>query len=624
MSAGSTPVASSVRPSPSAKSELRPLGAEAVTVQDGFWADRLQTNRERTIPHGFEQLRRVGTLHNLRMVTGVGGEYRANSDSGGSLLPFLDSDVYKWLEAVGWELGRGDHPGLRAAADEAIAIVAAAQRPDGYLNSFVSVVRDGRPYADMAWGHELYCIGHLVQAAIAWHRALGDDRLLSIALRAVGHIDREFGPAGRGGIDGHPCIEMALVELTRVTGDPRHLALAARMLDLRGHGLLGDGRFGRAYWQDHEPIREATEVAGHSVRQLYLDAGAVDVAVERGDEDLLAAVQRRWDNMVRTRRYLTGGLGSRHLDEAFGDPYELPPDRAYAETCASIASVMLAWRLLLATGESVYADAIERAMYNGVLSGLSRSGTEFFYVNPLQRRTHRAYPASGHERRAPWQSCACCPPNLMRLLSSWPQYLATSDDTGIQIHQYASSDIDARIDGAEARVAVRTGYPWDGRITVEIVATPERPWTMSLRVPGWCTAATLTLPDEPSRAVTAGTVHELRTWRAGDRVVLDLDLPVRVTEPDPRIDAVRGCVAFERGPIVYCVESADLPDPVEVEDLRFDPSREAVAMDRPDLGDGVVGVAIPVTAPEPLTVPAIPYHTWANRGAGGMRVWVPR
>jgi DUF1680 family protein len=621
-----------VWPSATAKSSLRPLGTAAVTVHGGFWGERLRTNRERTIPHGYEQLERVGTLDNLRLAAGASGIYRADADSGGAVLPFLDSDVYKWLEAVGWELGADAglgvpasaglgapaSAGLAAAADAAIAVVAAAQRPDGYVNSFVTVVRDGVPYTDLAWGHELYCVGHLVQAAVAWHRALGDDRLLEIALRAVGHVDRALGAGGRDGVDGHPVIEMALVELGRVTGDPGHLALAARLLDRRGHGLLGDGRFGPAYWQDHETVREAAEVAGHSVRQFYLDCGAVDVAVETGDEDLLAAVRRRWDDMVRTRRYLTGGVGSRHRDEAFGDPYELPPDRAYAETCAAIASVMVAWRLLLATGEPCYADDIERAMYNGVLSGLSRSGTEFFYVNPLQRRTHRTVEPAGHHRRRPWQDCACCPPNLMRMLSSWRQYLATADDTGIQLHQYASAAVRASV-GA---VTVRTAYPWDGRVELEVTRTSERPWTLTLRVPAWCGSATLSVAGGTAVPVAPGYVHRDRAWRVGDRLVLDLHLPVRRTEPDPRVDAVRGCVAFERGPIVYCVESADLADGRLLEDLRVDPTRAADAVPRPDLGDGVVGVEVPVAGGG--SVPAVPYHAWANRTVGGMRVWLPR
>jgi DUF1680 family protein len=616
---------------------LRPLGPSRARIVDGFLAERQRINRQRTIPHGFAQLRQAGTLDNLRLAAGADGHYRAAADSAGATFPFLDSDVYKWLEAVGWELGRAADPALAAAADEAIGLVAAAQRPDGYLNSYVQVVGRGTPHTDLAWGHEFYCVGHLIQAAAAWHRALGDDRLLAIAVRAADRIDKEFGPTGREGVDGHPGIEMALVELTRLTGEARYLALAARLLDLRGRGLLGDGRFGAAYWQDHQPVREAATVAGHAVRQLYLDCGAVEVAVELGDRDLLAAVQRRWHDLVRTRTYLTGGMGSRHRDESFGDPYELPPDRAYAETCASIAAVMLGWRLLLATGEARYADAVERAFYNGVLSGVSLTGTRFFYVNPLQRRTDRAYEPPGHGERAPWYPCACCPPNLMRTLSSLDQYLATSDDTGVQLHQYATADLHAQVPGGAVRLAVRTGYPWHGRVTVEVVEAPERPWTLSLRVPQWCRSAVLTGPGGTRpRAAGAGYAELARSWTPGDTAVLELELPVRVTEPDPRVDAVRGCVAIERGPLVYCLESADLPPGSRLEDLRWDPRRAPAAVLRPDIGDGVVGIEVPVArgpaggpgtadaGADGLSAGAVPYFAWANRGAEAMRVWIPR
>ncbi|MET0416370.1 MAG: beta-L-arabinofuranosidase domain-containing protein, partial [Actinoplanes sp.] len=295
-----------VQPSRTARARLHPFDARQVQLVDGFWADRIRINRERTIPHGLDQLRAAGNLDNLRLADG----YRAAADSAGATLPFLDSDVYKWLEAVGWELARASEPALAAAADEVIGLVAAAQRSDGYLNSYVQTVGGGVPYRDLSWGHELYCLAHLIQAAVAWHRALGDDRLLTIAVRAAEHVPE-------GLIDGHPNIEMALVELGRVTGDRRHLAMAARMLELRGHGTLPGGeRFGAAYWQDHEPVRDAPSVAGHAVRQLYLDCGAVDVAVELGDDRLLGAVRRRWDDMMRTRTYLTGGMGSRHRDEA--------------------------------------------------------------------------------------------------------------------------------------------------------------------------------------------------------------------------------------------------------------------------------------------------------------------
>ena len=301
----------------------------------------------------------------------------------------------------------------------------AAQRADGYLGTFVQL-SGGTPYHDLQWGHELYNIGHLLQAAIAWTRALGDDRLQRAATRAVDHVAEALGPGRRDGVDGHPEIEMALVELYRETGEERHLALARHLIDQRGRGLLGAGRFGRAYWQDHLPVREAPTVAGHAVRQMYLDCGAVDVATETGDQGLLDAVVRRWTDMTATRTYLTGALGSRHQGEAFGDPYELPPDRAYAETCAAIGSVMLAWRLLLATGEMRFADAIERALLNGILSGRSLDGRAFFYVNPLLVRTGGTGYQGGPAERAPWYACACCPPNLMRLIASVDQMAAAT------------------------------------------------------------------------------------------------------------------------------------------------------------------------------------------------------
>jgi DUF1680 family protein len=623
-----------VVPSPSATGALRPLSAEDVELRRGFWAERVRVNRERTIPHGLEQLRAWGTLDNLRTVAAGGGTYRAGQDTSGATFPFLDSDVYKWLEAVGWELGRRDDPGLASAAGQVIELVAGAQRPDGYLNSYVQLNGDGVPARDLAWGHELYCIGHLIQAAVAWHRAVRDDRLLAIARRAADWADRELGPAGRDGIDGHPEIEPALVELYRVTGEPRYLALAARMIDLRGHGLLGAGRFGPTYWQDHLPVREAASVAGHVVRQMYLDCGAVDVAVETGDAELLAAVLRRRHDMVSTRSYLTGALGSRHKDEAFGEPYELPPDRAYAETCAAIGSVMLGWRLLLATGDETHADAIERTMFNAVLAGAALDGTRFFYVNPLQRRTNGAE-EPGHGERAPWYPCACCPPNLMRTLSSWQQYLATSNDSGVQVHQYAAGRLRAQLPAGEVVLSVETAYPWDGRITVQVDETPDRPWTLSLRVPGWCTAATFSPPGEAAHPVTGSGVAECRrTWRAGDRVTLDLDLAVRVVEPHHRVDAVRGCVAVERGPLVYCVESVDLPPGVDLEELDWDPERGPEVGEPSLFGGSVTAVDVPLSrrdgaagagsGPQSLRVPAVPYFAWAHRGPGAMRVWIPR
>ncbi len=610
-------------------------------------------NRQATIPHGFRQLQRAGNLHNLRLAAGAAaGQYKALGVMFERPYPFLDSDVYKWLEACGWELGRQADDELARMADEAIGLVADAQDDDGYINSFVQVVARGQKYRDLQWGHELYCVGHLIQAAIAWHRALGDDRLLEVALRAVESVERELGARGRDGVDGHPEIEMALVELFRATGDRRHLELAARFIELRGRGLLGPGRFGPAYWQDHLPVRKADTVAGHAVRQLYLDCGAVDVATELGDGELLDAIRRRWADMVATRSYLTGGLGSRQVDESFGDPFELPPDLAYAETCAAIASVMLAWRLLLATGDEQYADAIERTVYNGVLPGVSLDGNAFFYVNPLQQRTARAPIAAGpaagqaNDGRSSWFACACCPPNLMRLFSSWEQYLATTDDDGVQLHQYAAAELTAQTAGGGVRLKIDTDYPWNGSVTVTVIDCPAVPWTLSLRVPRWSHGATARVHGDQAVELSAegATISEGRVWRPGDTVSATFEMPIRITEADHRVDAVRGCLALERGPLVYCVETVDLPPGTQLEDAEIEPGVRPALQPCPDIGPDVVGLSVPALrrsasvarwpyrerlpgedggGQQSIEVGAVPYFTWANRRVEAMRVWIP-
>ncbi len=615
-----------VIPTGTAPSRVRPLSATDVRVTGGFWADRLSTNRERTIPAGIEQLRDAGTLHNFRLAAGAttdGEGYRALGLMVDKPFPFLDSDVYKWLEAAGWELGRARDPGIAAMADEAIGLVEAAQRPDGYVNTFVEVLAPGMEYRDLAWGHELYCIGHLLQAAIAWHRALGDDRLLLVAERAVASAERELGPGRRDAIEGHPEIEMALVELYRTTGERRHLDFATALIERRGRGLLGSGRYGPAYWQDHLPVADAPSVAGHAVRQLYLDCGAVDVAVETGDRALLDAVYRRWQDMVTTRMYVTGALGSRHRDEAFGDPFELPPDLAYAETCAAIASVMLAWRLLLATGDPECSDVIERTLYNAVLPSLSSDGTRFFYVNPLQRRTDRAWGVPGQGERATWYACACCPPNLMRTIASFPQLVATQDADGIQIHQYVDGEVDTMLSGGRVGLSIGTTYPWDGRIDVTIRETPVEPWTLTLRIPGWSSGATFRSPNGATHRVDGRAVDLRRTWQPGDRVTLELPADVRVIDPDPRVDAVRGSIAIERGPLVYAIETADLPPGTMLEDVAVPSTLRARTVPRPDLGNGFLGLSMTAASPAGMEIGAIPYLAWGNRTVEAMRVWIP-
>jgi DUF1680 family protein len=627
---------------------LRPLGIGAISLDGGFWAERRRRNQEVTIPHGLAQLRRMGHLDNFRLASRTGnGRYVAELDDAGRAFPFLDTDVYKWLEAVGWALSVDPNDELAARASEVINLVAGAQRDDGYLDTYFQVAARGREFTDLEWGHELYTLGHLVQAAIAWHRGLGDERLLAIARRAVERVRQEMGPGRRELVDGHPEIEMALVELYRTTGEPQYLELARLFVERRGKGLLGAGRFGPRYWQDHQTVGEAREPAGHAVRQLYLDCGVVDVAIETGDENLLAAVVRRWDAMVSSRTYLTGGLGSRQRDEAFGDAFELPPDLAYAETCAAIASVMLAWRLLLATGQARFADLIERTMYNAVLAGISLGGDAFFYSNPLQRRSGGAIIQAGPttSRRAPWFACACCPPNLMRSLATMPDMVATSDDRGIQIHQYASGRIHAELAEGTVTLSIVTNYPWDGDVRLTVEAAPDEEWTLALRVPGWCGGALLNLPGG-SRRMGPGYAEARRSWAPGDEVTLSLDMAARLTLPDERIDAVRGTVAVERGPIVYALEEADLPAGFMFESIELDiavPPTVHQVQDPALPGLITLDVAVwsrddsassewpykPTTGDwaealsGPATMRAIPYFAWGNRTPGGMRVWIP-
>jgi uncharacterized protein len=599
-----------------------------------------------TIPHGAEQLEVAGNLSNLRAAAEGDGSYRARTDDAGLTFPFLDSDVYKWLEAAGWALGQERDDQLAATADAIIEIVGAAQRGDGYLNSYFQVVTPGRRYHDPEWGHELYTAGHLVQAAIAWTRALNDDRLLAIASRAVETIHAELGVGRRELIDGHPQIEMALVELYRTTGDARHLELASALLDRRGRGLLRPDRFGAEYWQDHAPVRAAPLPIGHAVRQTYLDCGAVDVAVETDDQELLAVVLARWEAMVASRTYLTGGLGARQRDEAFGEAYELPPDVAYAETCAAIGSVMLAWRLLLATGEPRFADLIERTSLNAVLSGLGLDGTHFFYANPLHVRD-ASQEGSGPiaTRRQPWFACACCPPNLMRFLATYPDLIATTSDDGISLHQFAPGTIKA--DGSSGRIGLRveTSYPWSGAVAITVVEAPSAPWELRVRVPAWCRGGSATLEGRTS-SITEGAAELsfMLPPRAGVTLIVAFDMPARVTTADPRVDAVRASVAIERGPLVYAVEEADLPPGTTLESLEIersvapepaepDPALPGIKLLETQVAAHAAPVArawpygdaaeMRVIKSAPVTVRAVPYFAWGNRGPGGMRVWLP-
>ncbi|MEV2216894.1 beta-L-arabinofuranosidase domain-containing protein [Streptomyces sp. NPDC050997] len=664
-----TPAPGPVRFSDRAQVALRP--AESARVTGGFWHERRRVNAEVSIPQGPALLDSVGNLHNLRLAAGTAtGEYQGD-------LPFLDTDVTKWLEAASWQLAQSDRKEEFAQAedvDRMIRLLAEAQQDNGYLQSYYQVVKPGLRFVELRWGHELYCAGHLIQAAVAHHRATGREDLLTVARRFADHIDDTFGPGKPvDGIPGHPEIETALVELYRETGEQRYLDLAGYFVDRRGHGLLrgGPAMLGdahavppsSAYCQDHVPVREAETVTGHAVRQLYLLAGATDVAAETGEPELRAAVERLWEAMTTTRTYLTGSLGAHHESEDLGDPYELPNERAYGETCAAVASIQWSWRMALLTGEARYSDLIERTLFNGFLAGVSLDGLRWLYVNPLQVRDGYEYHGEDDgSRRTRWFKCACCPPNVMRLLASLPHYLASTDADGLQLHQYATGSYGGPTDGGRVAVRVDTDYPWHGRITVTVDEAGPGEWTLSLRVPQWCEQYKLEIGATPAEQVPEdGWMRVRGAWQPGDTVVLNLGMEPRLTEADPRVDAVRGCVAVERGPLVHCLEQVDQPGAPGLDDIVLDPTAGLTVQHRPDLLGGVTTVVgsgrlrarptgqgwwpyraardtgdaaqaredtptgTPTGTPTdtPVELTTIPYYAWANREDGSMRVWLP-
>ncbi|ARC57826.1 Non-reducing end beta-L-arabinofuranosidase [Frondihabitans sp. 762G35] len=643
-----------VVPTGTARTALRPLDAGAARIDGGFWALRQERNGAAAVREAYDLLEKAGNFANLRIAAGL--------EEGQARGPiFMDSDIYKWLEAVAFEYGRVPADDLLRLQREVTDLVARAQADDGYLDSVQQILGgvEGR-YTDLPWSHEMYCAGHLFQAAVAQVRATSDTALLDVAVRLADHLDATFGPGKRQDVDGHPVVEMGLVELARETGERRYLDLAAHFVEARGRGYTAGLGKESTYFSDRVPVREAVTVEGHAVRAVYLGAGATDVAIERGDADLLGAVEGQFAAMMSSKAFITGGLGARWDFEAFGDPYELPGDRGYAESCAAIGGVQWAWRLLLATGKPVYADAIERFLFNAFLPGVSLRGTEYFYVNPLQLRegAHADENRSPAHGRRGWFDCACCPPNIMRTFASLDAYLATTREGGLQLHQFAPGTFDF----AGGAVRVETDYPWSGSVGIEVTRS-EGAWSLDLRIPAWSDETRLAVNGEAVDAAPGTYARITRDFRVGDIIRLDLDLTPRVYAADARIDASRGAVAVERGPLVYALESHDSPG-VTIDDATIDLAGAITETERPDLLDGIVtleaagrvpsahaetawpyrrvragdaaavrtdeGVgyagADPERAPEapaPVPLTLVPYYAWANRGAGSMRVWIP-
>jgi len=612
---------------------LRPVAMGAVRMGDGFWSARMRTNVSVTIPHALEMMEQRGYLENFRIAAGTAtGEHQG--------YVFNDSDLYKWLEGACLAIGHAPDAAVGREVERIVGLIAGAQAADGYLNTAYQI--GGRPrYTNLAQDHELYCAGHLIEAAVAHHRATGSDRLLEVATRLADHLDGVFGPGRKAGAPGHPEIETALVELYRDTGERRYLDLARYFVDVRGSkpGVAG----GTDYLQDHKPFRELDTLVGHAVRALYLCAGATDLHAELGDDTLLAALRRLAGDVTAGKRYITAGLGSRHRGESFGDAFELPNYRAYSETCAAVAYIRWNWRMLAVEADARYADLMEAGLYNAFLSGVSLEGRDFFYTNPLESR--------GSHTRRPWYRCACCPPNIIRTIASVPGLMYATDDTGLYLHLYDASEVDTRLPGGQrVRLAVETRYPWDGAVLMTIGRGAAGRYAVCPRIPGWCRRPGVRVQGKPvTEGVTSGSYLRIeRAWQPGDRIELELPMEAEPMMARREVRDNTGRVAIRRGPVVYCLEGPDHPG-FDVLDAALvlnaaSPGRSLRPRFEPGLLGGVVVLdgqgVVPATtsdtaelyrpiraedlAVRQVALHAIPYYAWANRGASHMVVWIPR
>ncbi|HEY0753790.1 MAG TPA: beta-L-arabinofuranosidase domain-containing protein [Ktedonobacteraceae bacterium] len=610
----------------------------ATVFQDTFWASRLQTLRTQTLPAIYQQMRLDGHF------TGFHESWHA----GMRPIPYVfwESDIAKWIEAASYSLALQPDPDLEALVDEAIAFLLTLQQPDGYLNLWFTQVEPEQRWSNLRDYHELYCAGHLIEAAVAHFQATGQRILLDAVCRYADYIDATFGPeeGKRRGYCGHEEIELALIKLSRITGERRYMRLSHYFIEERGQrpsyfDLEAEAR-GEApadyematyeYNQSHVPVREQHEIVGHAVRAMYLFSAVADLARELEDESLRETCEHVWNHLQAKRLYITGGLGSSEGNEGFTADYDLPNSAAYAETCAAIGLVMWSQRLLQLDADQRYADVLEQALYNGVLSGIALDGNSFFYVNPLE--------SAGTHHRQPWFKCACCPPNIARLLLSIGSYFYTVTETDILVHLYAQSSSTLTVGSQSITLHQYTNYPWDGIVRLEVECDEPVEFGLHVRIPGWCPAARLTLAGaEIPYELRKGYARVTRTWQPGESLTLHLTMPVERIYPHPAIRENVGKVALRSGPLIYCLESQDNPIPLQQFTLPSSATFEKRFV--PDLLGGIAVLnatgrmletadwddtlyrTLPPTF-QPFTLTAIPYYAWAQREPGEMCIWL--
>jgi uncharacterized protein len=637
--------------SPYAK--LHNVPVSAVTIENGFWGARREVNAAKSIPTMHGLLESNGRMDNFRRLIGKSSAVPIGG-------PGRDSHLYKWVEAVAFTLQSEDRPELHKTTEDVIDLVIATQKPNGYINTYFV---DDRAALSMTpdsqqSGHELYCLGHLLQAAIAYYRATGDRKWLDAGIRMVNDfVLASYGPAPKLPIiSGHPEFEMSLVELYRITGDKRHLELSEYLL--RGDDRIHVPREASIYLFSGTPFTERTQVEGHAVRALYACCGAADYYLETGDATYWKTLNALWDGMVGTKMYVTGGLGSRAQGESFGAAYDLPNVSAYAETCAAIASMMWNWRMLAATGDAKFADVLELALYNGVNSGMSLSGTLYCYTNPLAFD-----PSAGITIRNPWYTTPCCPPNFERTIASLPGYFYSTSSDGLYVHLYDNSTLHWHLeDGTALKVTQKTNMPWDG--DVEITVAPAQPseFTFYLRIPSWAGENThVAVNGKPVAGAVAGAYLPIhRRWSPDDVIQLRLTMTAQPLTANRQVADDAGRVAVQRGPLVYCLEQLDQPDGVNLTDgsvaVSMKPGAEFTSEFKKEFLGGIVVLhrdgaiaegSTPQGSPNSrggtgalyrpyqaqdqgeaqynrrVRLTFIPYYAWANREPSAMEVWPP-
>lgn len=626
--------------------KLEPVPFTDVTFEDAFWAPRIEVNRTVTIPHIYQQCEATDRISAFDL------NFQRTLPAP-IVLIFGDSDIAKWIEAASYSLAKHPDPNLNALVDQVADRIINAQQLDGYLNTHFIVSQPEMRWKNLRDWHEMYCAGHLMEGAVAHYQATGNRKLLDALCRYADHINATFGrePGQKRGYCGHEEIELALVKLYHATNNSRYLDLATYFIDERGaqpHYFDLEARErgedpaqfwfkNYEYCQAHLPIREQTKVVGHAVRAMYLLSAVADLAHENNDPTLLETCERLWDNLVTKRMYLTGAIGPSHHNEGFTEDYDLPDETAYAETCATIGLIQWNSRLLQFSGESKYADVVERGLYNGFLSSISLSGDLFFYENPLA--------STGNRKRERWFECPCCPPNIARTLASLGQYFYSTGTNSAWVHLYAQGTVTLKVAGSEVRLRQITNYPWSGDVKIEIGVDHPQVFTLYLRLPGWCDDwhlqinGVLIMNLQP-RANGYLTIE--REWQSDDIVTYEMEMPIQTVWANPAVRQLHGKIAVQRGPIVYCLEGMD----------HGNIALERIALDSQQLSSGkfeidyvntllggiciLQGQGILVDengwdntlyrhehpSSKPIDILAIPYYVWGNRDPGEMRVWI--